>query len=260
MGNRNQVPIGVFDSGVGGISTLRELVALLPEETFLYYGDDRHAPYGVRPTAEVRALTADCVDELVNAGVKAIVLACNTATAAAATYLRERYPAMPIIGAEPAVKPAVTGGHRKIGVMATPTTLREEKFHSLVDRFGGEVEIIPLPAPGLVELIEQDIRSGEQLEALLGRVLMPAVEKGMDALVLGCTHYPFARDAIQSVVGEEVKLYDGNRGIALQTARSLSRAGIAATQSPDPCGDRVTFYRNGQSEAYFALAKRLLEC
>lgn len=255
----NTAPIGVFDSGVGGISTLRELVAVLPEERFLYYGDDLHAPYGVRPAEEVRALTANCIAELVNAGVKAVVLACNTATAAAAAYLRERYPDLPIIGAEPAIKPAVNAGHRRIGVMATPTTLREGKFRALADGFGDRAEIISLPAPGLVELIEQDIRSGDALDALLKSMLEPAVEKGMDALVLGCTHYPFVRDAIQSIVGESVKLYDGNRGIALQTARSLERAGISSVQGNCP-NERVTFYRNGQRDEYFALARRLLEC
>lgn len=259
MKKSNLSPIGVFDSGVGGISTLRELVRQLPEESFLYYGDDAHAPYGTRPTDEVRALTADCIAELVNAGVKAVVLACNTATAAAAAYLRECYPDLPIIGAEPALKPAVMAGHRKIGVMATPTTLREQKFRALVDRFGGKAQILPLPAPGLVELIEQDIRSGEALDALLGQLLAPALEEGIDALVLGCTHYPFVRDAIRAFVGEKVTLYDGNLGIAQQTARSLKLAGIAADQGSERPRARVTFYRNGQRADYFALASRLLE-
>lgn len=261
MNKRNSSPIGVFDSGVGGISTLRELVALLPNERFLYYGDDIHAPYGVRPTEEVRHLTADCIDRLVGEGVKAVVLACNTATAAAAAYLRERYPDLPIIGAEPALKPAVTAGHKRIGVMATPTTLRERKFRALAESFRDRAEIVALPAPGLVELIERDIRSGGELDALLRELLTPAIEEGLDALVLGCTHYPFVRGAIAAVVGEGVKLYDGNRGIALQTARSLEKDGIAAVQAPD-CEDtaRVTFYQNGQRSEYFALAERLLKC
>lgn len=255
---RNSSPIGVFDSGVGGISTLRELVRLLPDETFLYYGDDVHAPYGIRSADEVRELTAGCVAELVDAGVKAVVLACNTATSAAATYLRQRYPEMPIIGAEPALKPAVKAGHCKIGVMATPTTLRERKFRELAESLGDSATIIPLPAPGLVELIEQDIRSGNMLDELLSKLLEPAMDEGMDALVLGCTHYPFVRDAIQAIVGERVKLYDGNRGIALQTARSLERAGLLAEQGR-LSHDQVAFHRNGQRDEYFILAKRLLE-
>lgn len=255
---RNSAPIGVFDSGVGGISTLRELIALLPNERFLYYGDDANAPYGIRSTEEVRELTSACVAELVEAGVKAVVLACNTATAAAASHLRACYPDLPIIGAEPALKPAVMAGHRKIGVMATPTTLRESKFRSLASRFGSSAEIIPLPAPGLVELIEQDIRSGSRLEALLKKLLAPAIEEGMDALVLGCTHYPFVRETIQSVVGNGVALYDGNRGIALQTARSLGRAGISAEQSNSSADERVTFCQKGQRAEYFALAERLI--
>lgn len=260
MEKRNLSPIGVFDSGVGGISTLRELVQILPNEHFLYYGDDAHAPYGVRSTEEVRKLTAACVKELIDAGVKAVVLACNTATAAAAGYLREQYPDLPIIGAEPALKPAVDGGHRRIGVMATPTTLKAQKFNDLAKRFGDRAEIIPLPAAGLVELIEQDIRSGEALELLLANRLVPAIERGVDALVLGCTHYPFVREAIASVVGEGVALYDGNRGIAQQTARSLECAGLSAPSGEASNAPLVTFYRNGQRDEFFALADRLLGC
>lgn len=258
MEKNNLSPIGVFDSGVGGISTLRELVRILPNERFLYYGDDAHAPYGIRPTEEVRELTALCVRELVDAGVKAVVLACNTATAAAAGYLREKYPDLPIIGAEPALKPAVDGGHRRIGVMATPTTLHAQKFHDLAERFGGRAEIIPLPAAGLVELIERDIRSGEALEALLAERLAPAMDQKVDALVLGCTHYPFVREAIASVVGKGVALYDGNLGIAQQTARSLAHAGLSAPHGATD--ERVTFYKNGQREEFFVLARRLLGC
>lgn len=256
---KSNLPIGVFDSGVGGISTLRELVALMPQESFLYYGDDAHAPYGTRSTEEVRRLTADCIAELIDADVKAVVLACNTATAAAAAYLRVCYPELPIIGAEPALKPAVVAGHQKIAVMATPTTLRESKFRALAERFGSQAQIVSLPALGLVELIERDIR-GAELEALLRTLLAPVVEEGIDALVLGCTHYPFVRQTIQSILGDKVTLYDGNRGIALQTARTLEQLQLKAQGSaPKPLEERVSFYQNGQRAEYFALAKRLLE-
>ncbi len=259
MEKQNQAPIGVFDSGVGGISVLRELTALMPQESFLYYGDDQNAPYGIRSTQEIRSLTTACVAKLVKSGVKAVVLACNTATAAAADYLRVRYPHLPIIGAEPAVKPAVRDGYRKIGVMATPTTLRETKFHELIDRFSGQAEIMPLPAPGLVKLIEQDVRSGDALEIMLMDLLTPAVSSGMDALVLGCTHFPFVKEPIRSLIGDNIPIYDGNRGIALQTQRTLLRAELSA-EGDSAGGASVTFCREGQSEEYFLLANRLFNC
>ena len=206
-------PIAVFDSGVGGISVLRELVRLMPEENYLYFGDSANAPYGSKTTDEVRALT------------KALVIACNTATAAAITCLRETYPDTIIIGIEPALKVAAdrfpTG---RIGIMATEVTLREEKLALQLARFP-EVTVTRIPAPGLVELIESGCADAPQTEALLRQILAPHVGQ-LDALVLGCTHYPFVKDTIATIMGNSTVLLDGGEGTARQTCRCLQQAGL----------------------------------
>lgn len=218
-------PVGVFDSGVGGISVLRELVKLMPEENYLYYGDSAHAPYGEKTTEQVRQLTMDAAQMLVERGVKALVIACNTATSAAIRDLRERYPDMVIVGIEPALKVAADyfpGG--KVGVMATSVTLREEKFHQQAERFDN-VQVFPIPAPGLVEQIEQGNVQQPQTRVLLENLLGEYRGK-LDALVLGCTHYPFAAKVIAQVLGEETVLLDGGAGTARQTKRCLEAAGL----------------------------------
>ena len=217
--------IAVFDSGVGGISVLRELTKLLPGEDFLYFGDSANAPYGHKTTEEVRRLTLQNANMLLNRGVKALVIACNTATSAAINDLRQRYPDTIIVGIEPALKPAAdkfpTGN---IGIMATAVTLREEKLNHLQERFP-EVQVVKIPAPGLVELIESGKANAPETRALLQEILAPHVGK-LDALVLGCTHYPFAADAISAVLGEQTLLLDGGEGTARQTKRLLEQAGL----------------------------------
>lgn len=214
--------IAVFDSGVGGISVLRHLRRLMPGERYLYFGDSANAPYGSRSTEEVRALTLAAAEKLMTEyPVKALVLACNTATAAAVKDLREKYPERIIIGIEPALKVAADhfpGG--RVGVMATEVTLREEKFDSLLHRFDENCSVAKIPAPGLVELIEHGEGSSPETEELLRKILTPYVGK-LDALVLGCTHYPFAAKAISRVLGEEVILLDGGEGTARETRRRL---------------------------------------
>ena len=159
--NRQECPIGVFDSGVGGISVLRELVAQMPNENYIFFGDSKNAPYGTKTLEEVQKLTCADAEYLLSRGVKALVVACNTATSAAIRILREKYADMPVIGIEPALKPAVhAGGHPRVLVMATPMTLREEKFHALMQRFGSDAEILRLPCPGLVEYVEQGVLEG----------------------------------------------------------------------------------------------------
>lgn len=217
--------IAVFDSGVGGISVLRELVKQMPEEHYLYFGDSANAPYGDRTTQQVRALTLQAVEGLLTRGVKALVVACNTATSAAIHILRETYPDLIVVGIEPALKLAADrfpGG--RIGVMATRVTLREEKFAHQAERFP-QVRIDLIPAPGLVELIEAGYTDGPQVEALLHRILEPYVGK-LDALVLGCTHYPFVEEAIQNILGPQTVLLDGGEGTARQTRRCLEAAGL----------------------------------
>lgn len=218
--------IAVFDSGVGGISVLRHLRQVLPSEKFLYYGDSANAPYGTRSREEIQALALNVAEKLVKRNIKALVVACNTATAAAIEVLRKAYPELIVVGMEPALKPAADrfpGG--TVGVLATPVTLREEKFKQLVNHYGGHCQVISLPAPGLVELVEQGKGNGEEAKALLKDLLAPWIGK-LDALVLGCTHYPFAARAIRQVAGEDVALFDGGEGAARETKRRLEAADL----------------------------------
>ncbi len=218
--------IAVFDSGVGGISVLRHLRKLLPEERLLYFGDSANAPYGTKSREEIQKLALDVAEKLVKRNIKALVVACNTATAAAIDVLRQRYPELIVVGIEPALKPAADrfpGG--TIGVLATPVTLKEEKFHQLSEHYGGRCTVVPLPAPGLMELVEQGKGASGAAESLLRELLAPWAGK-LDALVLGCTHYPFAVAAIRAVVGEGVTLFDGGEGTARETRRRLEQAGL----------------------------------
>ena len=207
---RTELPVAVFDSGLGGISVLRALVQRMPGEDFLYFGDSANAPYGVRPAAEVRELTQSVIARLYARGIKAAVIACNTATSAAIGTLRAAFSDIPVIGIEPALKPAAAQ-HRHVLVLATPLTLREEKFAALMQRCAASAEILPLPCPELVEFVERG-----ELGPYAGYV---------DAVVLGCTHFPFARRAIRAALGGGVALYDGSDGTARETQRQLVRRG-----------------------------------
>ena len=251
--------IAVFDSGVGGISVLRHLRRELPGERFVYYGDSANAPYGTRPTCQVRALTMAAVEYLRDAyPLKALVIACNTATSAAINQVRAAYPELVVVGIEPALKVAADhfpGG--RIGVLATEVTLREGKFDTLLHRFDEDVQIFKIPVPGLVELIEQGKVDTPETEALLRRVLTPYIGK-LDAAVLGCTHYPFAKAAIRRVLGPQVVLLDGGQGTARETRRRLENAGllengsgeiILCNSAPDPDMLRLSRERLAQEEA-----------
>ena len=250
----SNAPIGVFDSGLGGISVLRELVKLMPEEDYLYFGDDVNAPYGSRSEADVLQLTEAAVQKLLDYGCKAVVLACNTATAAAVVPLREKWKDLILVGAEPAIKPAIRDGHAVIGVLATATTLSSRRFCNLVQTVGKDATVIPIPAPGLVELIEAQEWSGAKVEAFLEKLLQPPLQEGVKALVLGCTHYPFAAGAIRKVSGG-LPLYDGNRGIALRTRELLTRENLLSVSAD---AGKVAFLKCGQSDQFFNLARLLL--
>lgn len=214
--------IGVFDSGLGGLSVLQALRRQLPRERFLYFGDSANAPYGSRSTQEVRRLTLEAAQKLVSRNIKALVIACNTATSAAIAHLRQTYPELIIVGIEPALKLAADRFPRgRIGVIATEVTLREEKFSAQVERFP-QVQVDLIPAPGLVELIEGGYLDDPKTDALLETVLAPYKNK-LDALVLGCTHYPFVRPAIARILGPELPLLDGSDGTARQTRRCLEQ-------------------------------------
>ncbi len=218
--------IAVFDSGVGGVSVLRQLRQVLPKENFLYYGDCANAPYGSRSTQEVRQLTLAAAEKIITQfPVKALVVACNTATAAAITDLREKYQDLIVIGIEPALKLAADrfpGG--RIGVMATEVTLREEKFDILLRQFP-DCRVEKIPAPGLVQLIEAGKADAPETQELLQKLLGRYAGK-LDALVLGCTHYPFVSHQISRILGDHCALLDGGDGTARQTQRRLAQAGL----------------------------------
>ena len=227
--------IGVFDSGVGGISVLRHLVKQMPQERYLYFGDSANAPYGTKTKEEVKKLTFAAAEYLISRGIKAFVVACNTATSAAIRDLRAAYPELIIIGIEPALKLAADrfpGGN--LAVMATPMTLREEKFARLLARFEKDCTIHKIPAPGLVELIESGKGDSPEADALL-KTLFDPYRKDFDALVLGCTHYPFASASISRVLGTKVALLDGGEGTAKETKRRLEQAGLLRSGKGEIC-------------------------
>lgn len=224
---KREQPVGIFDSGIGGISVLRELTACMPGENFIYFGDSKNAPYGTKTLEEVRELTCADAARLMGQGVKALVVACNTATSAAIDILRETYREIPVIGIEPALKPAVhAGNHKRVLVMATPMTLREEKFRHLMGQYRREAEILSLPCPGLVEFVERGELDGAELEGFLAELFAPFLEKPVDCVVLGCTHYPFVRGMIQKVLGSRVEIFDGGEGTARETQRRLKEYGL----------------------------------
>ncbi len=247
--------IAVFDSGVGGISVLRHLVEAMPGERYLYFGDSANAPYGSRSTQEVRQLTLAAAEKLTTEyGVKALVIACNTATSAAVKQVRAAYPDLIVIGIEPALKVAADhfpGG--RVGVMATEVTLREEKFDLLLHRFDENCTIAKIPAPGLVQLIEGGKTGGPETEALLHTLLAPYIGR-LDALVLGCTHYPFAAKAISRVLGGEVVLLEGGEGTARETRRRLTEAGLLEKGPGE-----VRILNSAEDEKKIELCKLLLK-
>ena len=246
--------IAVFDSGVGGVSVLRELRRLMPGERFCYFGDSANAPYGLKTTEQVRELTLAAGKKLlVDRDCKALVVACNTATAAAITDLRAEYPDRIIVGIEPALKLACDrhpGG--AIGIMATDVTLREKKLAALMERVKRDCTVIRLPSPGVVELVEAGKSNTPEAVRLMERILGPYVGK-LSALVLGCTHYPFMKDAMGKVVGSSVELLDGGEGTARETRRRLMEAGLLS----EGFGDLIVENSSGDP-AKIALTRELL--
>ncbi|MCY6484972.1 glutamate racemase [Clostridium aestuarii] len=220
--NIKDKPIGFFDSGVGGLSVLKEAVKVLPNEDFIYFGDSKNAPYGVKNVDEIKKLTFDAVEFLVRHNVKAIVIACNTATSAAIIDLRKTYINIPIIGIEPALKPAVElNKEGKIIIMATPTTLCEKKFFKLMNKYKSISDIIPLPCPGLVEFIEEGTLEGEEIDGFLEKRFFSLKDEKIASIVLGCTHYPFVKKELSKILGQDISIIDGSRGTAVQLKRKL---------------------------------------
>lgn len=249
-------PIGVLDSGLGGISVLRELVKLMPGENFIYYGDSANAPYGTRTPEEVIDLTKKDVEFLLERGAKAIVVACNTATSVAIKELRAAYEeVLPVIGIEPALKPAVKAKeHSKVVVMATPMTLSQTKFNSMMHIYEDDANIIKMPCPGLVEYIESGVLDGPVLDAYLEKQFAPYDKAEIDAVVLGCTHYPLIREVIQKHL-PGVFVYDGGFGTAKQTKRRLAERGLLSDRES---GGKVEIFNSRNTEEILELSRRLL--
>ncbi len=254
--NISKLPIAVIDSGVGGISVLRHLCEIMPHENYIYFGDSANAPYGTKDKSEVLCITKTNLEMLKEKGIKALVIACNTATSVAATQLRYENPELPIVGIEPAIKPpAIELEYPTVLVLATPLTLREEKFISLVEKYSDREAIIPLPCDGLVELIESGELDSPELEAYIKTLLEPYRYEKIDALVLGCTHYPHVRDIISRHISPKVKIYDGGLGTAMQTKRMLSEMELLNCTSQ--CG-KVEILNSSDNERLIELSKKLL--
>lgn len=239
--------IGVFDSGVGGLSILKEIRRALPGEDLLYLADSAHCPYGTKPVPEIRARSLTVTAFLIKFGVKAVVVACNSASAAGLDQVREAYPQIPIVGVEPAIKPAHDlTRNGKIGVLATSLTLKGTRFSVLVERFGTDVEVYTQPAPGLVELVEAGRLDIPETETLLHQYLDPLLEKQIDTLVLGCTHYPFLIPTIKKICGPSVTVLDTGLAVAKQTVHVLEQNRVL---NPRSSGGNEVFYTSGEPEA-----------
>lgn len=224
-----QAAIGVFDSGLGGISVLHEIRRLLPSEPLIYIADSAHVPYGEKTSEFIVQRSLAISEFLLAQPVKAIVVACNTATAAAVTELRQRWPHVLIVGMEPAIKPAVQASQAgKIGVLATTGTLRSARFAALLERYAEDVEVITQPCPGLVELIEAGELDSAPTLALLTAYVEPLLEVGCDTLILGCTHYPLLKPLLRSLIPSHVQLIDTGEAVARRLQNELSKRGLLA--------------------------------
>lgn len=249
-------PIGVFDSGVGGLSVLRAIRIYLPKESVLYFADQAHVPYGSRPVEEVQEFSKEISRFLLDNGAKIIVVACNTASAAALQLLRQTFPEVLFVGMEPAVKPAAE--HTKtsvVGVLATPTTFQGSLYASVVERFATNVTLLQDTCPGLVQQIEQGNLTGQKTRIILESVLHPMVEQGIDTIVLGCTHYPFVIPLILNIVGPNIRVIDPAPAVAQQVARLLNSTG---KQRIDLQPGYLHFFTSGDIAQFEALLPTLL--
>jgi len=249
-------PIGVFDSGVGGLSVLRAMRGLMPAENMIYLGDQGHVPYGPRPMEDIQKFSEGITRFLLDQNSKLIVVACNTASAAALTYLRERFSDVSFVGMEPAVKPAAeTTKTGKVGVLATPATFQGALYASVVERFAAGVELFQHTCPGLVSQIERGELDSSATREILENALCPMLEKNIDTVVLGCTHYPFVIPLIEQIVGENVRVIDPAPSVARQAKRLLEATGnLNQTEK----SVKVRFFTSGDSAAMKSLLPLLL--
>lgn len=250
-------PLGVLDSGVGGLSVLIHLQRQLPSEHILYFADQGHIPYGPRPAEVIQAYTAGITRFLLQQGAKLIVVACNTATAAALDALRSTFPDVPFVGMEPAVKPAALNTRSgKVGVLATPSTLNSNRYAGLMARYASGIRVYEDPCSGLVQLIEAGALDATETRALLERVVSPMLDAGVDTLVLGCTHYPFIRPLLERIIGDDITIIDPAPAVARHTRFVLQQHRMVA---PNGQEGALRCFTSGDPRQMEAFAARVLE-
>ncbi|HEY9121491.1 MAG TPA: glutamate racemase [Brevefilum sp.] len=249
-------PIGMFDSGVGGLSVLRAVRSELPNEDVLYLADQAHIPYGPKSKKKIRRFAVEITRFLLDQGAKLIVVACNAASAAALHELREMFPSVPIVGMEPAVKPAAERTHTgKVGVLATPTTFAGDLYASVVERFAQHVTIYKSTCPGLVEEIEAGNLDSPKVLGILHEALDPMLEAGIDTVVMGCTHYPFVIPVIEEITGPEVRTIDPAPAVARQVRHLLLEGSLL---NLGESRGKLHFYTSGDLQAFEELSPKLL--
>ena len=250
-------PIGIFDSGVGGLSVWRQVVHHLPCESVLYLADQAHVPYGNRSATEIQHFCLAVADQLVDQGCKALVVACNTASAVALQPLRRRYPDLPILGLEPAVKPAVALTRSGVvGVMATPATFQGQLYRATVGRHASDVRVVEQVCIGLADLVEQGELEGDDCDHTLRCFLEPMLAAGADTIVLGCTHYPFVIEAIRRLVGPSLAVLDPAPAVARHLGEVLRQRGLALPPDGDAGSHR--FFTTGDEQAFDRAVARLV--
>lgn len=256
---KSDMPIGVFDSGVGGLSVLRAILKQLPNESVLYFADQIHVPYGPRPLEEVCSYSDSITRFLLGRGAKLIVVACNAASAAALHSLRQTYPTISFVGMEPAVKPAVEITHTGVvGVLATPATFQGALYASVVERFASNVTILQSVCPGLVQQIERGELDTHETRQILEATLYPMLERGIDTVVLGCTHYPFVIPLIQAIVGPDVRVIDPAPAVARQVERLLDIDHRLSLEPPVERSGLLSFFTSGEAAQFKFLLPGLL--
>ncbi len=256
MNKNRKDPIGIFDSGVGGLSVLRSIRKQMPFESILYFADQIHVPYGPRPLQEVRAFSREITQYLLERGAKLIVVACNAASAASLVSLREDYPEVPFVGMEPAVKPAAENTRSgRVGVLATPATFQGALYASVVERFASNVTLLQDTCPGLVMQIERGDLDSSATRAILERAIRPMLEQGIDTIVLGCTHYPFVIPLVEEIAGPDVRVIDPAPAVARQVEHLLQSRQMT---SLDSSSTTMEFFTSGDPAALAGLLPRLL--
>ena len=255
---KRELPIGFMDSGLGGLSVLREAARIMPAEDFIYYGDSANAPYGTKPTEVIRELTFNVVKKLLCRGIKGLAVACNTATSAAVRRLREEYPDLSIVGIEPAIKPAAINNHGgRVIVMATPMTIKQPKFHVLLDKYKDMAEIVPVQCEGLMEYVEHGNLDGAELDTYFTEHLAPYLTDDTETIVLGCTHYPFLKAHLREYLkNDKIQLIDGSYGTSMELKRQLKEKNLLRDENRS--GSIVIENSSGDPKM-IELSRRLLE-